>query len=231
MKLQSKHRTRILGFSMAEMAVAMGISTGILAAFTTGAVSLQRSFCAIEDFAKGQNDQMRISDYLSLDMRRAFSIKIQKDAQTGFTTVTLVLPNFYASADTPNDPILTAVTGWPYKKHHHNKHKSIMLNQSVEYGPAGGATTQTVVYLFDNQAFKLYRCVNGAVPPSDPNAPDPAGVTTIARDVSDFDVTVNDLDETATTQIKFKPRFRSVASAEAIAGTTYFQTTLTRNTR
>ena len=73
MKLQSRHRARILGFTMAEMAVAMGISTGILAAFTAGAVSLQRSFCAIEDYAKGQNDQMRISDYLSLDMRRAFS--------------------------------------------------------------------------------------------------------------------------------------------------------------
>src|SRR5437870_2900045 len=141
MKLQSRHRARILGFTMAEMAVAMGISTGILAAFTAGAVSLQRNFCAIEDYAKGQNDQMRISDYLSLDMRRAFSIQIQKDAQTGFTTVTLVLPNFYASADTPNDPKITQVTGWPWKKHHHHKHKSIILNQTVEYGPAGGATT------------------------------------------------------------------------------------------
>ena len=231
MKLQSNHRIRILGVTMVETAVAMGIATAILAAFTTGAVSLQRSFVAIEDYAKGQNDQMRISDYLSLDMRRAFTIKIQTDAGTGFLTVTMTLPNFYASANTPNDPKVTPVVGWPWKKHHHHKHKSIILNQSVEYGPAGGATTQTVVYVFDNNAFKLYRCVNGAVPPADPNAADPPGVTTVARDVSDFNVTVNDLDETATTQIKFKPRFRTNTSAEAIDGTTYFQTTLTRNTR
>lgn len=237
MRLRSKRSVGILGFSMAEMAVAMGISTAILAAFTTGAVSLQRSFCAIEDYAKGQNDQMRISDYLSLDMRRAFNINIQKNAQTNILTVTMSVPNFYASANTPYDPKVTAVAGWPWKKHHHHKHKNIIMGQSVEYGPAGGATTQTVVYIFDNNAFKLYRCINGAVPPSDPNAPDPAGVTTVARDVADFNVTVDDLDETATTQIKFKPRFRSMAANAnfdtdgGIIGTTYFQTTLTRNTR
>ena len=236
MKLRSERRIRILGVTMIEMVVGMGIATAILAAFTTGAVSLQRSFCAIEDYAKGQNDQMRISDYLSLDLRRAFSIKISQASRTSFLTVTMVLPNFYASANTPYDPVVKPVAGWPYRKHHHHKHKNIVLNASLEYGPSGGATTQTVEYTFDNNALKLYRCVNGAVPPSDPNAADPPGVTTIARDVADFDVTVNDLDETATTQIKFKPRFRTLGSnvaadTDGTTGTTYFQTTLTRNTR
>ena len=237
MKLRSYHQAKILGFTLMEMVVTMGISTVILAAFTTASVALQKSFYAIEDYAKGQNDQMRISDYLSLDLRRAYTIVVATSPQTGFVTVTLTLPNFYASANTPYDPKVTSLTGWPYKKHHHNKHKSIILNQNVDYGPAGGATTQTVVYVFDNNANTLYRCVDGATPPSSPTLIDPSGVTTIARDVADFNVTISDLGETATTTIKFKPRFRiMVANPDynndsGILGTTYFQTTLTRNTR
>ena len=75
-----------------------------------------------------------------------------------------------------------------------------------------------VTYVFDNGASTLTRNVNGVA-------------TVIATDVKDFCVTISDLDETATTQITFQPRFRTVASASAIAATTYFQTTLTRNTR
>jgi hypothetical protein len=237
MKLRSHSNAKVLGFTLVEMVVTMGIATGILAAFTAAAVALQKSFYAIEDYAKGQNDQMRISDYLSLDLRRAYNIAVATSAQTGAVTVTLTLPNFYASANTPYDPKVTPLIGWPYKKHHHHKHKSIILQQNVDYGPAGGATTQTVVYTFNNTTHRLYRCVNGAVPPTDPTVPDPAGVTTIARDVADFNVTVSDLGETATTTIKFKPRFRTMVASpdynadNGILGTTYFQTTLTRNTR
>jgi hypothetical protein len=189
---------------------------------------------AIEDYAKGQNDQMRISDYLALDLRRAFSVSISGDSAHPPVTVTLTIPNYYVSANTPYDPHVTGVTGWPYKKHHHNKHQNIVLNQIIDYGPWNGTAvttpTKTVVYIFDNQAQRLYRCVNGAVP-GPVNQPDPVGVTTIATDVKDFNVSINDLDETAQTQITFNPRFRTVASADAVQGTTYFQTTLTRNTR
>ena len=138
--------------------------------------------------------------------------------------------NFYAGADYPNDPKITGVTGWPYKKHHHNHHQNIILNQLVDYAPANGVTTKTVVYIFDNQTFRLYRCVDSAVP-GPPNLPDPPGVTTIATDVKDFNVTINDLDETANTSITFQPRFRTFTSSDATTGTTYFQMTLMRNTR
>lgn len=222
MKLRIK-RT-LLGFTIAEMAVAAGIGTAMLAGLTTASIALQRSFVAIEDYAKGQNDQMRISDYLALDLRRAFSVSITGSSAQPPVTVTLVIPNFYQPkqanqpVSVPYDPKITGVTGWPYKKHHHHRHQNVILNQVVDYGPSGGATTKTVTYIFDNGSQTLTRNVDGVA-------------SIIATDVKDFNVSISDLDETAQTQITFNPRFRTVASADAIQATTYFQTTLTRNTR
>lgn len=241
MKLSCYKKLREQAMTLAELSVATGIGIAVLAAFTAASVALQRSFVAIEDYSKGLNDQMRISDYLALDMRRAFTIELPPKVAAG--SVRLTIPNFYPTSSNnvvvPSyDPQVVSVPGWPYKKHHHNKHQSIILGQVVQYGPLNGtAPTMTVVYTFNQAASRLYRCVNGAVPSTIPGAPDPTGVTTIATDVSDFNVTVNDLDETATTQIKFKPRFRSMGANpnyntdSGIVGTTYFQTTLTRNTR
>jgi hypothetical protein len=169
---------------------------------------------------------MRISDYLSLDMRRAFSVSLSGSCSTPPLTVTLAIPNFYDATIPTNvkryDPHVVGVTAWPYKKHHHHKHQNIILNQVVDYGPFNGSVvttpTKTVTYIFDNNAATLTRSVDGVA-------------STIATDVKDFCVTVSDLDETAQTQITFKPRFNNPASAAAVAGTTYFQTTLTRNTR
>ena len=218
MKLSNRQKN--LAFTVAEMAVAGGIATAILAGLSLASVALQRSFMAIEDYAKGQNDQMRISDYLALDLRRAFSVSITGSSAQPPVTVTLTIPNFYASANTPNDPKLSPLVGQPYiyKHHHHHKHQNVILNWLVDYGPSGGATTKTVTYVFDNGTQTLTRNVDGVA-------------SIIATDVKDFNVSISDLDETAQTQITFNPRFRTVTSADATAGTTYFQTTLTRNTR
>ena len=213
-------KLRIAGFTLVETMVALSLGAAILGAFTYASVSMQRSFAAIEDYTKGMNDQMRISDYLAMDMRRAYSISLTGSCAAPPLTVTMTIPNFYVSADTPNDPYVTPVQGWPYKKHHHHHHQNITLNQLVDYYPSGNsaAKTLTVTYVFDNGSNTLTRNVNGTA-------------TTIATDVKDFCVTLNDLDETATTSITFQPRFRTLASSDAVTGTTYFQTTLTRNTR
>ena len=223
-----------------EMSLAVGIGTIILTGLTTASIALQRSYVAVDDMAKGQNDQMRISDYLALDMRRAYDIQTSGSATNPPFKVTITIPNFYQPPDSQNkaypyDPRIVQTMGWPYKnkKHHHNKHQNIALNNTAEYGPVATPTVK-VEYTFDTGSATLYRCVNGAVPAS-PGQPDPPGVTTIATDVADFTVTLDDLDETATTQIKFKPRFRifgsnTAADTAASNATIYFQTTLTRNT-
>lgn len=231
MKIGFGYKWRIAAMTFVETMIAMGVGTVILGGFTAASVALQKSMVAIEDYAKGQNDQMRISDYLSLDMRRAFTIAIVKDPVTGVLTVTMTIPNFYqpigggVKAGTPHSPYVKPVQGWAYKRHHHHKHQNVILNQIIEYGPynaatktATGPSTLTVTYVFDNGASTLTRNVNGVA-------------QMIATDVKDFNVSVSDLDETAQTQITFKPRFNNPASAAAIEGTTYYQTTLTRNTR
>jgi hypothetical protein len=249
MRLRSKRQRFELAMTLAELCVAMGIGSAILAAFTYAGVGLQKSFVAIEDYSKGLNDQMRISDYLSLDLRRAYDIQLAKDTTTGMVTVTLTIPNFYKPVDAntdagmPYDPQIIGVLGWPYKKkrHHHNKHQNIILTEDLNYGPYNGTTVtapyQTVVYAFNNSTARLYRCVDGAVPPATVSAIDPTGVTTIASDVQDFNVTIGALDEIATTSITFRPRFNflkpflsGAAQSDAEVGTKYFQTTLTRNT-
>jgi hypothetical protein len=236
------HNRPVSGTTIIETTVAIGIGTAILAGLTTASIAFQRSFVAIEDYAKGQNDQMRISDYLALDFRRALSVTVTGSSDAPPVTVTMTIPNFYQPDDPndskkkslPYDPRVTGVTSWPYKKHHHHKHQNIILNQVVDYGPYSGGVvttpTKQVQYIFDNQTYRLYRCVDGAVP-GPPNQPDPKGVTTLASDVKDFNVSLSDNDETAQTSITFQPKFRSLASADAIAGTMYFQTTMTRNTR
>ena len=83
MKLRFSSRHLISGMTIVESMVAVGVGAAILAAFTTASVALQKNFVAIEDYAKGQNDQMRISDYLSLDMRRAFSIGLTSSSGPG----------------------------------------------------------------------------------------------------------------------------------------------------
>jgi hypothetical protein len=229
MKSISRGKMAHCAFTLVETVTAVGIGTLILAGFTMASVALQRSFVAIEDYTKGTNDQMRISDYLALDMRRAYSVTLSGDCANPPLTVTVTIPNFYKSADTPNDPHVQGVTGWPYKKHHHHHHQNIILNQVISYGNSWSGTTMTdptltVTYVFDNSAYTLTRTVKNS-----------SGTQiyqeNIATDVKDFCVTVNDLDETANTQITFRPRFRSLASSDEITGTTYFQTTLMRNTR
>jgi hypothetical protein len=232
MKLSPRRLRCLTAMTLVELMFAVGIGTAILAAFTAASVGLQRSFVAIEDYASGQNDQMRISDVLSLDMRRALSVTISGSAAHPPLTATMVIPNFYASANTPSDPYIAPVTGWPYKKHHHHHHQNIILNQVVQYGPAN-LPTLTVVYVFDSGTQSLSRTVYQGtfIPPTPVDPAKLTGTQIIANDVKDFSVGVSDLDETAQTQITFQPRFTNPASAAAISGTTYFQTTLTRNTR
>lgn len=238
MKLQCRRSFK--GFTLAEVSMALGIGTLMLAGFTTASVALQKSFVAIEDYAKGVNDQTRISDYLALDMRRALEVISTIDPLTKALTVTITEPNYYAGANTAYDPHIVKSVGWP-KKHHHHKHQSIIINQLLNYGPSDDSVpTITVTYRFDNGANSLTRTVTrkDAVSGASGGGTKVLTNAVFASDVQDFNVKISDVDETATTQITFQPRFRTTTAAEAQSltgaarlGSTYIQTTLTRNTR
>lgn len=210
-------RWRLLaGFTLAEVLMAAGSSSIVLSGLVAGSIALQRSWMAAKDYADGENDQMRISDYLAVDMRRAISV-----TPDGTGGVTVVLPGFYDTNGNPVAPTVVQKMGWPpgAKKHHHHKHKNIIIGQSSSYS---SGVTQTVKYYKGSSARVgtdptiFYRETGGVANP-------------IATDVSDFQIALTDDDVYAKTQITFSPRFRTGANSTATAGTTYYQTTLLRN--
>ncbi len=216
MKLISSRLRRLAGFTLVEVLMATGASSIVLAGLVAGSVALQRSWMAVTDYANAENDQMRISDYLSVDMRRA--VTVTPDGTGG---VTVVLPNYYNSDGTPKTPSVVQQMGWPpgAKKHGHHKHKNIIVDQASTYD---SGVTKTVKYYKGSSATIgkdtsiLYRETGGVATP-------------IATDVADFNVTITDDDVLAKTQITFSPRFRTGVNSTATAGTTYYQTTLLRN--
>ncbi len=124
-----KTTTRVSGFTMAEMMIAMTGSAIIIGALMFSSIGLQRAFRASELYAAAQADQRRLLDYMTRDLRRAVGIAtstsvvgggatkvgtapVTVDGQTGLF---LTLPGFYKS-NTPSspdfdDPLPVLVTG------------------------------------------------------------------------------------------------------------------------
>jgi len=99
------------GFTLAELmisiAIFLSVSGGLIVAFT----SLTRSYAATMDFAINHADQMRISDYLALDFRRA--VKVDPPSTNN---VTMYIPCYYDStpAHDPQTPTLDGKGGVLY---------------------------------------------------------------------------------------------------------------------
>src|SRR3954471_1693466 len=93
-----QHRTA--GFLLSEMMISTilfaAISMGLLLGFT----ALERNYTATSDFALNHADQMRISDYLALDLRRALSIQAVRN------DTTISIPDYYDSAGNARDAVL-----------------------------------------------------------------------------------------------------------------------------
>ena len=104
------------GFLLSEMMVSMilfaAISLGLLMGFT----SLERSYTATSDFALNHADQMRISDSLALDLRRALSLNAAEN------DTTIYIPSYYDQTGQPQSPTLDGSGG-------------------VYYGPAGSSVS------------------------------------------------------------------------------------------
>ncbi len=215
MKLSSLKKSRRAAYTLVEVCMAGAATSLVLAALVAGSMALQRTFAATLDYANGQDDQMRISDYLAVDMRRSVGVT------TSSNGVTITLPNFYQSDGTPYPPTVTSTMGWPTqkKKQKKHKHRNIIMSQSSTYN--GGATQAVKYYLGSASSVGkdpkvFYREVNGVA-------------TAIANDVSDFNVAISEDNTTATTQITFNPRFKLYTDSNATAGTKLYQTTLFRN--
>src|SRR4051812_35563932 len=96
------------GFSIPEMMISTivfaAISMGLLMGFT----ALERNYTAATDFALNHADQMRISDYLALDLRRALAVT----AATNDTTIQI--PSYYDGSNNAQTPTLDGTGGVYY---------------------------------------------------------------------------------------------------------------------
>jgi len=96
------------GFLLSEMMISTilfaAISLGLLMGFT----ALERNYTATSDFALNHADQMRISDYLALDLRRSVSLNAARN------DTTIYIPNFYDETGQPQTPTLDGTGGVYY---------------------------------------------------------------------------------------------------------------------
>jgi prepilin-type N-terminal cleavage/methylation domain-containing protein len=93
------------GFTLIEMLLALSVGSLMLAAIVAASVCLQKSFGAIDDFFTSHLQQVRIIDYLSRDVKRAYIVISSTSPQT----VTCILPN-YLIDNGSNQPTRAAPT-------------------------------------------------------------------------------------------------------------------------
>jgi type II secretory pathway component PulJ len=116
------------GFVLGELSISIGIFSIVSIALLMGFTSLERSYAASSDFAINHADEMRISDYLAQDLRRATSL------QPAQNDTTLYLPNYYDSSRNPRTPTLDGHGG-------------------VVYGPSG-SSVRVHYYLSGGKIFR-----------------------------------------------------------------------------
>ena len=85
-----RHRLSRGGYSLSELMMATAIFSTVSAALLMGFVSLKRNYAATTDFAINHADQMRISDYMAMDFRRA--VRVDPPSQND---VSIYIPTYY----------------------------------------------------------------------------------------------------------------------------------------
>lgn len=85
---------------MAELLIALAIASLLSAGLTVGAVTTQKSFIASRYHMDAQAQQMRLMDYMNLDLRRALTVSTQ------FGRLTLTIPDYYDSIGQARDPAI-----------------------------------------------------------------------------------------------------------------------------
>jgi len=92
-------------FTLVELLIASAVAALAVAAVLAGAIAMQRSFVAAEDFAVAKTDQARLSDYITLDLRRALSVTVGNG--DGNPIVTMQIPDYYDPDGLPRTPTIS----------------------------------------------------------------------------------------------------------------------------
>lgn len=119
-----------MAFSMVELMVSLAVGSLILAAVASGTIAMQKLFVATDQYYMATSDQMRVLDFIALDMRRAVSGSVSNGAQT----LALTIPDYVDY--TQNPPAARS--------------PSVSATGKVTYGAA--ASQPTVVYALSGTA-------------------------------------------------------------------------------
>ena len=96
------------GFAVTEMMISTLLFAMLSVALLMGFIALERNYSATTDFATNHADEMRISDYMALDLRRALDV----DAAQNDTTI--YIPPYYDATGAPQSPALDGTGGVYY---------------------------------------------------------------------------------------------------------------------
>src|ERR1700730_17450703 len=126
-------------FTFVELLMTLASSSIVLTALISGGVALQRSFAVVEGYSIAEGDQLRVSDYISMDVRRALTASVDNN-----NVLTITIPNYY-DANNAN----------PKWSNAHALAPSFDTNGAIQYGT--GTTTIKYYHLASN----FIREVNG----------------------------------------------------------------------
>jgi Tfp pilus assembly protein PilW len=193
-------------FTLVEVMMSLSCGSLLLAAVITAGVALQRSFAAVEGYSIAEGDQLRVLDYIAMDCRRALSASVANNV------LTLTVPLYYdpCNQNAPVSPTLS--------------------NGSLSYKLGAGSdcpnvtiTSVTIKYSQSGKNFTREIISQN----SDGTANDTT--TVIAKNVSTFTVSPQDLTSAVTCSITFSPSFTYLPGPGPIAGTTVYSNTFLRN--
>src|SRR5438477_6486697 len=98
---QKRHAGYLIPELIVSTSIFCSISMGLLMGFT----SLERNYAATTDFTHNHADEMRISDYMAMDLRRAIAVQAAKNDTTIF------IPAYYDQTGSPQTPALDGQGG------------------------------------------------------------------------------------------------------------------------
>ncbi len=93
------------GYAISELIVSTSIFCSISMGLLMGFTSLERNYAATTDFTHNHADEMRISDYMAMDLRRAIAVQAAKNDTTIF------IPAYYDQTGAPQTPTLDGQGG------------------------------------------------------------------------------------------------------------------------
>src|SRR3954470_10602442 len=95
-----KLRSNVTGLALGEVMFSTIIFAAVSLGLILGFIALERNYAATTDYSTNHADEMRISDYLALDLRRALAV------QAGHNDTTILIPKYYGDDGLPQTPSL-----------------------------------------------------------------------------------------------------------------------------